>query len=80
MKANHSPLYIYPSSVINKLNTENDFPHLASHCTSLQGEGVPGLQLLVHSAPTSGAHPATVATAEEGGVVRCLVLKLSIFM
>ena len=72
MKANNS-LYFYPSSVINELNTEQDVEHVAIHCVSKEGEGVPGLQLLVDSPPTSGLHRAFLATVYQvPGLVFCL--------
>ena len=64
-------LSIYLCSVIDELNTEHDVAHVAIHCGSLQVEGVPGLQPLVDSPPTSGVHLATAATAVAGGV-KCL--------
>lgn len=78
MKANHSPLSIYSSSVINKLNTEYDVANVARlqgdgiHVASLQGDGIPSLQSLVDRAPSSGPHLATAVTAV-GGVMISLV-------
>ena len=69
MKANHSPiLSIYLCSIIYELNTEHDAVHVAGHIASLQVEGVPGLQSLVHRAPTSGPHLANAVTVVVGVV------------
>ena len=65
-------------SVIDELNTKHDLSHVAIHCLSLQGDGVPGLQPLVHRAPTSGLHPAT--TASVVGEVFCLTQNVSILV
>ena len=46
--------------------------HVASHCVSLQGEGVPGLQSLVHCQPPGGLYPAIAATGVIEGLVFCL--------
>ena len=69
MKAN-SPLSIYLCLITSKLNTEHDVEHVASQCVGLQGEGVPGLQLLVDRAPTMRAHMAPAVTAVVGVVIR----------
>ena len=54
-------------------------PHAASHCVSLQGEGVPGLQPQVHCPPPGGDHLATAATVVVG-VVSCLIQARSILV
>ena len=66
-------------SVIDELNTKHDAVHAASHCASLQGEGVPGLHPQVHSPPPGGDHMATAATGV-GGEVSCLPKARSIQM
>ena len=65
-------------SVIDELNTKHDVVHGAIHCASLQVEGVPGLQLLVHRAPTRGVHLATAASVV--GEESCLIQSASILV
>ena len=66
-------------SVIDELNTKHDAAHVASQCVSLKGEGVPGLQPLVHCPPPGGLHCATAVTGVVGGV-SCLPKSRSIQM
>ena len=64
------------STLQTKLNTKHDVVHDAIHSVSLQGEGVPGLQSLVDSPPTSGRHLANgaiaVAVILKVGPMKCL--------